>query len=218
MKTFSIAGGHRGWARSLSGGADAGAVKGLTVEALFDGNSTTYLDFVDAALEIIRAAYYDEHPPLAYLGWISIRFQGPSKAYLSPQHRFDRTSSVEFAAVWRQPGLPGVGWADTETLIARIEAEAKKPKYNGIQHWGLSNALEATDVERASRQINAWRSIRWQLTRNGTITTFDSELTRRCGLSVAPLVKPPRPPRPPFNPIRRWWPLRTQSQTPGARR
>jgi hypothetical protein len=180
------AGSYQGWAHTLSGGGDAGAVKGLTVEALFDANSTTYLEFLDAALEIIRAAYYVEQPPQAYLGWISVRFQGPSQAYLSPQHRFRRTCSIEFAAAWREPPLPGVGWADTPVLLSRIEAEAKEPKYGGIQHWGLNNALDGSDVARAYPMLNLWRSVRWQLTKGGTLKTFDSDFTRRCGLSDPP--------------------------------
>ena len=76
------------------------------MEFMFDAGTTAYLDFVDAALEILRKAYYDEHPSLAYLGWISMRFQGRSRAYLSPQ-QIRRTCSIEFAAVWQTRNLTG---------------------------------------------------------------------------------------------------------------
>lgn len=179
----------RGWARTLIGDAKPPAAKGLTVEAMFDTSTNGYLDFVDAALEIIRAAYYDEHPPLAYLGWISLRFQGVSKAYLAPQYGHARTCSVEFAAVWRTE-LPGVGWADTPELIRRIENKARE--LGGIQHWGMNDALTDVDVAKAYPRAESWRRIRWALTTNGTLQTFDNAFTVRCGLTKAPPIKPPR--------------------------
>jgi hypothetical protein len=179
-------GSARGWAHSMTGGGDPGPVKGLTVEVIFDATTTRYLDFVDAALEIIRKAYYDEHPGLAYLGWISLRFQGRSRmnAYLSLQHGSKRTCTAEFAAFWRQPDVPGV-WEDTPVLLARIEAEGRK--FGGIQHWGMNAAIDAGDVTRAYPRLDTWRRVRWALTRGGTITTFDSDFTRRCGLSDPPV-------------------------------
>jgi len=65
---------------------------------VFEAVSTRYLDFIDAALEIIRSTYYDEPASLGYLGWISLRFQGRSRAYLSPHHGFARTCTIRTAA------------------------------------------------------------------------------------------------------------------------
>ena len=177
-------GSHRGWAHTISGGRNPGEVKGLTVEMMFDTSTPRYLDFVDAALEIIRAAYYDEPGSLAYLGWISLRFQGRSNAYLSPQHQSNRMCTIEFAAAWRMPDLPGVGWADTPVLLARIEAAGRA--LGGIQHWGMNAALDASDVERTYPRLDTWRRVRWELTKGGTLTTFDSDFTRRAGLSHPP--------------------------------
>ena len=176
------------WIHDLVGGIWAGSHKGLTVELMFDAGTTAYLDFVDVALEIIRKAYKDEG--LAYLGWISMRFQGRSRAYLSPQ-RFDKTCSIEFAAVWRTRNLllVPVEWTATPTLIGSIEAEGRK--FGGIQHWGMNESINANDVARAYPRLDTWRRVRWELTRGGTITTFESDFTRRCGLSDPPVFVRP---------------------------
>jgi hypothetical protein len=178
------------WIHDLVGGTWAGSHKGLTVELMFDAGTTAYLDFVDAALAIIEKAYRIESPGLAYLGWISMRFQGRSRAYLSPQ-RFDKTCSIEFAAVWqtRNHLLLPVEWTATPTLIGLIEAEGRK--FGGIQHWGMNESINANDVERAYPRLDTWRRVRWELTRGGTITTFDSDFTRRCGLSDPPVFVRP---------------------------
>ena len=121
---------QKAWIHDLVGGSNAGSHKGLTVEFMFDARTTTYLNFVDAALEIIRKAYYVERPSLAYLGWISMRFQGRSRAYLSPQ-RFAQNCSIEFAAVWRTRNLTAfVEWDATPTLVARIEAEGPQVRWD----------------------------------------------------------------------------------------
>jgi hypothetical protein len=159
---------------------------GLAVEIAFDATNPRYLEFVDAALDILKSAY--EGPDArGYLGWISLRFQGRSRAYLSAQHATGRTCTVEFAAVWRTTGAFGGGvWPDTPVLLALIEAEGRK--FGGIQHWGMFDHLNSSDVTRAYPRLNAWRRVRWALTDGGKVHTFDSDFTRRCGLS-----NPPRP-------------------------
>src|SRR5262249_40314872 len=133
------------------------------------------------ALEILYNAQYIENPPYAYLGWISLRFQGQSRAYLSPHNRASRTCTVEFAAAWHDPGS-NMGWADTPPLLARIEAKGRE--FGGIQHWGLNEGLNASDVARAYPRLDTWRRVRWELTKGGTLTTFDNDFTHRCGLSA----------------------------------
>jgi len=176
----------RGLAHSLSGGSDPGGIRGIGLELIFDASTTAYLDFLDDALEIIRAAYRDSNPqPWSFLGWISLRFQGRSVAYLSPQHEAKLSCSVEFAAVYRRPELPGVGWADTPPLLAMIERAGRAR--GGIQHWGMNGSINSADVERRYRRLDTWRRVRWELTRGGTLKTFDSDFTRRCALSAPPV-------------------------------
>jgi hypothetical protein len=178
------------WAHNLAGGRNTPSSKGLTVEFMFDASTTRYLDFVDAALEIISKAYHVESPNLAYIGWISMRFQGNSRAYLSPQHGAKRTCSIEFAAAsLLRVGAADIPWPDTRILLDRIEAKGRE--FGGIQHWGLNNNLDASDVALAYPRLDTWRRVRWELTKGSTITTFDSDFTRRCGLSDPPVFVRP---------------------------
>ena len=84
--------------------------------------------------------------------------------------------------------VPGTEWPDTPLLLGRIEEAARR--FGGIQHWGLSNGLKREDVVRAYPRLDTWRRVRWELAKGGTLTTFDSDFTRRCGLSDAPLLAP----------------------------
>jgi FAD/FMN-containing dehydrogenase len=173
---------QRGFAHTIMGGPAPPPVVGLTVELVFDATNTRYLEFIDAALEILRKAFQDEREAWGYLGWISLRFQGRSRAHLSP-HRFSRSCTVEFAAAWRIPLVEE--WPDTPILIARLEAKGRE--LGGIQHWGLNNEINRVDIGRAYPRLDTWRRVRWELTKGGTIRTFDSDFTRRCGLSDLPL-------------------------------
>jgi hypothetical protein len=176
-----------GWGHSVMGGPDPGPVRGLTVEVVFDATNTKYLDFIDSALQVLYDAYYTEPGRPAYLGWISLRFQGHSRAYLSPHNMSSRTCTVEFAAMYRMPHLD-IGWSDTRGLLTRIEAKARE--FNGIQHWGMNDGINDRDVAGAYPRLDTWRRIRWELTDGGTIKTFDNEFTRRCGLSNPPADAP----------------------------
>ena len=178
----------RGFSHTIMGGPDPGGARGLTVEMVFDATppNTGYLDFVDAALKIINDAY-NESPPRGYLGWISVRFQGRSRAYLSPQHSLDqghRTATAEFAAFWRIPEI-NMKWNETPGLIDAIENKGRE--FGGIAHWGLSNLINSSDVIGAYARLDSWRRVRWHLTKSGTIRTFDSPFARRCGLLDPPL-------------------------------
>ncbi|HSC90642.1 MAG TPA: FG-GAP-like repeat-containing protein [Gaiellaceae bacterium] len=175
----------RGWGHTVMGAPDPGPIRALAVEVVFDADDGSYLEFVDAALQLLYDAYYVERPSLGYLGYLSLRYQQGSRAYLSPHHGHRRTCTVECAAVWRVPAYAGA-WPDTPTLLARLEAAGRR--YGGIQHWGMNDALDALDVGRAYPRADAWRRVRWELTKGGTITTFDSDFTRRCGLSSPPFL------------------------------
>ena len=50
----------------------------------------------------------------------------------------------------------------------------------------MNDKLDASDVARAYPRLDTWRRVRWALTKGGTITTFDSDFTHRCGLSDPP--------------------------------
>jgi hypothetical protein len=84
---------------------------------------------------------------------------------------------VEFTAA--------TGLKSTKPLMARLEAEGKAR--GGIQHWGMFNDLNESDVRRAYRDLDRWLAVRWLITQNGTIRTFDNDFTKRCGLSGPPI-------------------------------
>jgi hypothetical protein len=182
---------QKGFGHTIMGGPDPGGSRGLTIEAVFDATppNTRYLDFVEAALRIIGDAFA-EPAKRGYLGWISLRFQGASHAYLSPQHSRDpdpksrRTVTAEFAAFWRIPEI-GLTWPETPGLIDQIEAKVRE--FGGVQHWGLNGRVSDVDVIGFYPRLDSWRRIRWQLTRGGTVRTFDNDFARRCALTDAPL-------------------------------
>jgi FAD binding domain/FG-GAP-like repeat len=175
----------QGWGHTVMGRRDPGPARARTVGFAFDATMTGYLDFVDSVFQLLDDAL-NESPPRAYLGYVSIRFQGAgrSPAYLNPHRASARTCLVECAAVWSMDGIDS--WPDTPILLARIEAEGRK--FGGIQHWGMNEGLNRIDVERGYPRLDAWRRVRWELTKGGTIATFDSDFTRRCGLSAPPYL------------------------------
>jgi hypothetical protein len=151
--------------------------RGSGLEFAFDANNDGYLDYVDAALQILDTAFQQELLGLG--GWLSLRFVGQSRAYLSPQHHSTRTCMVEFTAATLL--------TSTKPLMARLEAEGKAR--GGIQHWGMFNDLNGADVRQAYRDLDKWLAVRWLITQNGTIRTFDNDFTDRCGLSKSPTPK-----------------------------
>ena len=72
----------RGWAHTVMGGPDPGPIRGLTVEIVFDATNSRYLDFIDAALQILYDAQYVENPPWAISAGSRCAFRG-SRAPIS---------------------------------------------------------------------------------------------------------------------------------------
>jgi hypothetical protein len=172
----------RGWANTITTSAAMPPLRGLALEIAFDATNDAYLDFVDAACNLLFTSYRDDHLGLA--GWFSLRYVGRSRAYLSPQCRFNRTCMVEFAALQEL--------SHTRPLLARLEALGRQ--HGGVQHWGMFDDLRADDVRRAYPDLDKWLAVRAQLTRHGTLRTFDSAFSERCGLarpSPLPAVGPP---------------------------
>ncbi|NHZ89539.1 FAD-binding protein, partial [Massilia sp. CCM 8733] len=168
------AGTTEGWAHTIMCSPPPPPAIGLGLEFAFDANNDAYLDFVDAALELLDTAYQNE--ALGLGGWLSLRFVGHSRAYLSPQHASTRTCMVEFTGA--------AALKSTKPLLTRLEAEGRA--HGGIQHWGMFDDLQVGDVARAYPELDRWRQVRWELTNGGMLGTFDNAFTIRCGLSQAP--------------------------------
>ncbi|HEY8767302.1 MAG TPA: FAD-binding protein [Dehalococcoidia bacterium] len=151
------------------------AARGLALEIAFDADGSQHIDFIDAALALLK-----DEAAMGHMlgGWFSIRFVGRSRAILSPQQS-TMTCMVEVV------GLRTL--SSTKLLLNRLEALGRD--FGGIQHWGMFDDLRATDVATAYPRLNTWRKIRYELTNGGTVNTFDNDFTTRCGLSEAPLVE-----------------------------
>ena len=167
------------------------AVRGLTVEFVFDATNTRYLDFIDAALEILRQrllrrAAAARVPRLDLAAVPGALARVPVAAPRSAARA--RSSSPPPGACPRPRRRM---WPDTPILLARIEAEGRK--FGGIQHWGMNDEINASDVARAYPRLDTWRRVRWELTKGGTITHVRQRLHAplRAVRSAAPRRSPP---------------------------
>jgi hypothetical protein len=163
----------RGWAHTMTTSADPPPVRGLALEIAFDATNDDYLNFMDAACDILANAYQNDHLGLA--GWFSMRYVGQSRAFMSQFGGRSRTCTAEFA------GLEQLD--DTRVILSRLEAAGRQ--FGGIQHWGMFDDLTADDVQRAYPALDRWLAVRSLLTNNGMIHTFDNGFSERCGLAAA---------------------------------
>src|SRR6185436_14233661 len=111
----------RGFAHTILTTAEPPPLRAKGLEIAFDATNDAYLAFMDEALQIFDNQYANNS---ALGGYVSMRFVGPSRAYLSPQYRFARTCMVEF-----------VGLRDltrTQPILDLLEDAARK--HGGIQH------------------------------------------------------------------------------------
>jgi len=180
----------QGFGHTVMATSDPPLAPGLALEIGFDATNTAYLSFVDEALQILDTAYANNH--WAFGGWFSMRWVGQSRAYLSPQHASTRTCMVEMA------GLGAL--SSTKAILDLIEAAGQR--HGGIQHWGMFSMLAETDVRKAYKDLDKWLAVRWQLTNNGALHTFDNGFSERCGLTKPPRRQRPERPLQPERPLR----------------
>jgi hypothetical protein len=167
---------HQGFAHTIMSGPNPSecVARGLALELGFDTTDGSHLSFVDEILPLLDTWLTQEG--LALAGWFSLRFVGRSRAYLAPENRCDRTCMIEITGAR--------GFTSTPVILDRLEALGRK--HGAIQHWGMFRNLTRSDVERAYPGLNDWRRIRWQITNNGAIRTFDNDFSVRVGLSDPP--------------------------------
>jgi hypothetical protein len=166
----------QGFAHTIMSSPNPGecVARGFALEMAFDTTDGSHLRFVDESLPLLDQWFTEEGLVLG--GWFSLRFVGRSRAYLAPQNRCDRTCMAELV------GLRAL--TSTVPILDRLEDLGRK--HGGIQHWGMFRNLTAADVQRAYPHLDNWRRIRWHLTNQGTIRTFDNDFSVRVGLSDAP--------------------------------
>jgi hypothetical protein len=154
------------------------ASRGHALELAFDATSDRYLAFLDEAMGRL-----DQRRAQGMIlgGWLSLRFVGPSRAILSPQQSA-RTCMIEMV------GLRSL----QSTLPLLDEMEKLGRSFGAIQHWGMHSSanLSAADLPAAFPRLDSWKRVRRELTRNGSLRTFDNAFTARMGLEDAPASAP----------------------------
>jgi len=153
-----------------------------SIEVFFDSAGDELIAFVDA---LIAYETMQEFRGLAFVGYASLRFTGPSWSLLGMQ-KYDRTCSVEIACLKDVSG--------GQELIDYAAQLALNPDVGGFHHWGQHNDYRAADVERlygdpagpGRGALGTWREVLRRLTDNGRLDGFSSEFSRRVGLEVEP--------------------------------
>lgn len=152
-----------------------------SVEVFFDAEDPNLIAFVDRLLLFENDQEWDLG--LAVVGYISLRFTGPTRALIGPQP-FARTVAVECS------GLVDVDGSGQ--FVAFAEALARDPNIKGILHWGQRNNCVQSEIEQRfgdspadpGGPLGGWRAVLSCLTENGRLDGFSSDFTRRAGLEV----------------------------------
>lgn len=166
--------------KSCSGNVDS-------IEVFFDATDPNLVAYVDALLAF-EIGQEVAPLPRAFVGYISLRFTGPTRALLG-QQRFPLTCSIEVS------GLRDVSGA-TELINFAILL-ALDSNFKGILHWGQRNESNRGHVQERfgdtfanqSGPLHKWRSALSNITQNGKLDGFSSAFTRQTGLEiVTPIV------------------------------
>ncbi len=151
-----------------------------SVEVFFDAVDDRLIAFVDS---LIAYEIMQEFQGLAFAGYASLRFMGPSVALLGMQ-KHGITCAVEVACLRDVSG--------GQQLVDYAVTMARKPFINGLLHWGQRNDYTREDVEfrygdsvsAPGGDLGAWRKALSRITDNGRRDGFSSDFTRRTGLEV----------------------------------
>jgi hypothetical protein len=151
-----------------------------SVEVFFDAVDDRLIAFVDA---LIAYETMQEFDGLAFVGYASLRFMGPTRALLGMQ-KHQVTAAVEVACLRDVSG--------SQELIDHAVRLALNPNIGGVLHWGQRNDATAADIERlfgdstsvTNGDLGAWRKALDLVTAGGALDGFSSEFTRRTGLEV----------------------------------
>lgn len=154
-------------------------VNGDSIEVFFNAVDDRMVTFVDLVLAFEKR---QELRGLAFAGYLSLRFSGPSGALLGMQ-QWPTSCSIEIA------GLKNV--SGSQELIDYASRVALNPNIGGVIHWGQHNDCTPADTARLfSNSIARWRRQLAALTDNGRLHRFSSQFTRRTGLEVViPLLR-----------------------------
>lgn len=147
-----------------------------SVEVFFNAADDRLVTFVDA---LIAYEINQELRGKAFLGYVSLRFTGATRATLGMQ-RYQTTCAVEVAGL--------VDLSGSRDLVEYATQLALNPNICGILHWGQRHTATAADIERlfgtgvdpAGGPLDRWRRALAKITSGGD--AFSSDFTRRTGL------------------------------------
>ena len=149
--------------------------RGLALEIAFDTTNRAHLDFLDAALAMLRDEAFDgQLPRWLVLAPLRRPVAGDPVATADRDHLHGRGQSA-----CERSAAPGRSSTGSKPLGRR---------FGGVQHWGMFEDCRYEDVARGYPRLDTWLRVREQLTSGGTSTTFDNGFMERCGL--VPSAKP----------------------------
>jgi hypothetical protein len=151
-----------------------------SIEVFFDAADPMVVAFVDALLAFEVA---QENNGKAFVGYISLRFTGPTAALLG-EERHAPTCVIEVAGLKDVTGV-------TELIDFAISL-ALDPNFKGILHWGQRNESNRQQIEdrfgdtlaSPAGNLQRWRSALSLVTRHGKLDGFSSAFTRQTGLEI----------------------------------
>jgi hypothetical protein len=158
-----------------------------SIEVFFDATDPMLIAYVEALLAF-EIGQEVAPVPDAFVGYISMRFTGPTRALIG-QQRFPLTCSVEVSGLRDVTGVT--------KLIDFAIMLALDSNFKGILHWGQRNESMRAHVEERfgdtladqSGPLHEWRNALSRITQNGKLDGFSSAFTRRTGLEiVTPIV------------------------------
>lgn len=152
-----------------------------SVEVFFDARDSCLVAFVDAliAFEINQEVNHGR----AFLGYVSLRFTGPTRALIGMQ-KHETTCAVEVAGLLDMSG--------SQDLIKYAERLALNPNIGGVLHWGQRNNATRAEIEALfgdspgapGGDLGLWRGVLDLITEGGRFDGFSSDFSRRIGLEL----------------------------------
>jgi hypothetical protein len=151
-----------------------------SVEVFFDATDDRLVAFVDA---LIAFEINQELRGKAFLGYVSLRFTGPTGALIGMQ-KHATTCSIEVAGLKDLTG--------SAELVEYAERLARNPNIRGVLHWGQRNGATRAEVElrfgdgptNPGGDLGDWRQALSVITENGRLDGFSNDFSRRAGLEV----------------------------------
>lgn len=158
------------------------SVNADSIEVFFDATDPMLVAYVDALL-LYEIGQEVAPIPSAFVGYISLRFTGRTRALIG-QQRFPRTCAVEVSGVRDVAGV--TAFIDFATMLALDS------NFNGILHWGQRNESKRAHVQDRfgdtfadqSGDLRKWRDALGFITMHGKLDGFSNAFTRQTGLEI----------------------------------